>query len=71
MGMADQNSNSCVNKSDFVIFILYLYHCEIIWFDFTNQVKYFDKRREYLKFKDRMESDGYQPPTDGNSNKQT
>jgi len=28
------------------------------------QVKYFDRRREYLKFKEKMEKEGYDPVAD-------
>uniref|UniRef100_L7M5M3 Putative cytochrome c oxidase subunit vib/cox12 n=1 Tax=Rhipicephalus pulchellus TaxID=72859 RepID=L7M5M3_RHIPC len=40
---------------------LYETHCPSQW------VKHFDRKREYLKFKDKIEKDGYDPLDDTNT----
>ena len=40
-------------------------HCYL--FLLLLQVKYFDRRRDYLKFKEKMEKEGFDPVTDSNT----
>ncbi|KAG8516659.1 Cytochrome c oxidase assembly factor 6 [Galemys pyrenaicus] len=35
--------------------------CPQQWYPFSQQIKYFDKRRDYLKFKEKFEAGQFQP----------
>lgn len=52
---SDDKGNVCVEFRK-----VFEHSCSAQW------VKHFDRRRNYLKFKDKIENEGYEPLTDSN-----